>query len=142
MALAGAACLAAAVFAGALLWRSVLTSDGTSTPTPTRVSTPTEAAAGASATKLPPAPADDGPAEGGLTDPELRSQVWSTILSFYANVRGCADVLSSGIRVNQQPDAAGSWEETWDVSACGEPAALKIQFTVAPDGGIFYDITE
>lgn len=139
---AGAVCLAAAFLAGVLLWRSVLISDDASTATPAGISTPTQAAAGARATERPPAAVDDGPAEGGLTDPELRSKVWSTILSFYANVRGCTDVLSSEIRVNQQPDAVGSWEETWDVSACGEQVALRIHFTVSPDGGIFYDISE
>jgi hypothetical protein len=114
----------------------------TSTPTFARSATPTGEAAGAIATVLSPAPDHEGPAEGGLTDPELKEQVWSTIVSFYANVRGCTDVSTRGIRVSREPDATGSWEETWEVSACAERAALKIRFTAAPDGGYFYDITE
>jgi hypothetical protein len=144
LALVAAACLAAMMFAGAVLWRlaPTLISERTSTPTPARGAPPTGDADGAFPTELPPASGDEGLAEGSLTDPELRSQVWSTIVSFYANVRGCTDVSSRGIRVSREPDAIGSWEETWDVSACAAPAALKINFTVAPDGGIFYDITE
>jgi hypothetical protein len=144
LALAAAACLAAVLLAGAFLWRSArpLITDATSTPTPASGSTPTAEAAGATPTVHPTAPDDGGPAEGGLTDPELKAQVWSTIVSFYANVRGCNNVSSADIRVSEEPDATGSWEETWEVSACAETASLKIRFTVAPDGGIYYDITE
>jgi len=136
LALAAASCLAAVGFAGAFLWRSARTLSSSVT------STPIAEATRAIATALPPAPDDEGPPEGGLTDPELKAQVWSTIVSFYANVRGCNDVSTGGIRVSQEPDATGSWEETWEVSACAEAAALKIRFTAAPDGGFFYDITE
>jgi hypothetical protein len=128
------------VFAGVVLRRSVVisTSAATSTPSPARGATPT----GDFAQESPTASDDEGPADGGRTDPELKAQVWSTIMSFYTNVRGCTDVSSTRIRVSQEPDASGSWEETWDVSACGAGAVLKIRFTAAPDGGIYYDITE
>jgi hypothetical protein len=144
LSLAAAACLAAVLLAGAFLWRSArpLITDGTATPRTADGSTPTGEAAGETPTVHPTAPDDGGPAEGGLTDPELKAQVWSTIVSFYGNVRGCNDVSSADIRVSEEPNASGSWEETWEVSACAETASLKVEFTVAPDGGIFYDITE
>jgi hypothetical protein len=90
-----------------------------------------------------PATAESGAAaEGGLTDSVLRSQVWSTIVSFLGNVRGCADVSSTAIEVTQEPDASGSWEEAWAIVACGEPKVLKVKFTVSPGGGLYYDIVE
>ena len=84
----------------------------------------------------------DGPAEGGLTDNELRGDVWDTIRSFYSNVRGCSDVSSQSIEVAKPPDDSGSWQEEWRVTACGTGQLLTIAFTVTADGGIYYDIRE
>ena len=83
-----------------------------------------------------------GRLEGGLTDPLLRAQVWSTIESFHTNVRGCDEVRPVNIEVTQQPDSSGSWEEAWSIVACGQAKVLKITFTVPPDGGVYYDIAE
>jgi hypothetical protein len=136
--------MATVVIAAALIRRGVpeLTADLTRPPGPILGSTPTGAETHPIPTDPPQTANGEGPAEGGFTDTELRAQVWSTIVSFYTNVRGCTDISSGGIRVTQQPDATGSWQETWEVSACGEGAELKIHFTVASDGGIFYDISE
>jgi len=140
----GLSCLAAAVSAGIFLWRSVpgMISTQASIRTTPPGAPATNAAAGEVLSEPAPLPDGNGLAEGGLTDPMLKSQVWSTILSFYDNVRGCADVSSSRIAVSREPDATGSWQETWDVVACGQTASLKILFTVSQDGGIFYDISE
>ena len=83
-----------------------------------------------------------GPVHGGLSDPDLKSDVWSTVGSFYRNVRDCPDVSSIAIEMIKEPDAAGVWKEAWSVSACGETAILTITFTPSPQGGIMYDISE
>jgi hypothetical protein len=77
-----------------------------------------------------------------LTDAELKSQVWDTILSFYANVRDCEDVRNANIAVLQDVDDEGVWEETWTVVSCGESAELIITFTPDGSGGHYYDIRE
>lgn len=140
----GLTCLIGLVLAGVFTWRSV--PGAISTAASTRETPPgavaTIEAFGEVPAELSSLPAEAGPAGGGLTDPELKLLVWSTITSFYDNVRGCSDVSSSRIGVSRDPDTTGSWQETWEVVACGEAAKLKILFTVASDGGIFYDIVE
>jgi hypothetical protein len=95
-----------------------------------------------------PAPASEmktqaaRPADGGLTDEVLRLRVWSTITSFYANIRNCASISSTGISVAQPPDSTGSWKEEWAIVACGKSQVLAILFTVTPEGDVFYDISE
>jgi len=93
-------------------------------------------------TSSPAAAVSSTPVEGGLTDSLLRSQVWSTIISFHASVRGCTEVSSTKIETTMEPDARGSWEEDWTIVACGETKRLKVKFTAAPDGGVYYDIVE
>lgn len=83
-----------------------------------------------------------GPVEGGLTDPELKSQVWSTIESFYRNMRDCTYVTNSEIKVTQQPAESGGWAEAWTISACGVHTVLRITYSMSPDGGVYYDIAE
>lgn len=94
------------------------------------------------ATSIPASPESAGPMVGGLTDGRLRSQVWSTIVSFQRNVRACTDLQGGKIEVTQEPDTSGSWEEAWNIVACGQSMNLKIRFTAHPEGGFYYDIAE
>ncbi|MFH1183969.1 MAG: hypothetical protein V1755_02880 [Chloroflexota bacterium] len=48
-------------------------------------------------TALPAADPVARPALGGLGDPDLKSDVWDTVPSFYRNVRDCPDV--SGVAI-------------------------------------------
>ena len=83
-----------------------------------------------------------GPAEGGLADQLLKSDVWKSIQDFYASNRNCKDVSSSGIEVTQTPDSSGVWREAWTVKACGETAVLHVEFTPSPQGGTDYHVTQ
>ena len=83
-----------------------------------------------------------GPAQGGRGDSLLKSDVWNSIVSFYASSRNCTDVSSTKIDVTQSPDSNGVWQEEWTVVACGETAVLKLKFTPSPQGGTDYHITQ
>lgn len=89
-----------------------------------------------------PGPASGGPADGGRADQLLKSDVWKSIVDFYANSRNCTDVANTAIEVTQDPDASGVWKEAWTVAACGETTVLKVEFTPSPKGGTDYHITQ
>lgn len=137
-----AACILGAVIAA----RAFPTVPGFLPPTSTTAAPPanrTESTATAPARTATAEPVQPfGPVQGGLTDAELKSQVWDTILSFYANVRDCEDVRNANIAVLQDVDDEGVWEETWTVVSCGESAELIITFTPDGSGGHYYDIRE
>ncbi len=82
----------------------------------------------------------NGPADGGLGDKTLKTDVWNSILN-YENGQNCTDVTSISIDVAQQPDSKGVWKEDWTVGACNSIVVLHITFTPDPKGGTNYDIT-
>ncbi|SRR5581483_328542 len=81
-----------------------------------------------------------GPVDGGLADPAVKHDVWSSLV-IYEKGLGCEDPESVLITVLQQPDAAGVWVERWDVNACGESHSYKVRFSPSPESGIVYAIT-
>jgi hypothetical protein len=83
-----------------------------------------------------------GPAEGGRGDNLLKSDVWKSIIGFYASSRSCTDVTNTKIEVTQVPDSSGVWQEDWTVIACGQTEILKVKFTPSPQGGTDYRITQ
>ncbi|HEY5982168.1 MAG TPA: hypothetical protein VIU38_01730 [Anaerolineales bacterium] len=118
----------------------VLTRDSKN-PGPVAISTSSPASASSPRAEITSL-ASPVPAAGGLTDDVLRGRVWATIMSFYSNVRGCAEVSSQEISVAVPRDATGSWVEAWTVTACSETQVLHIQFTTDSEGGVRYDISE
>ncbi len=83
-----------------------------------------------------------GPAAGGLGDSQLKSDVWASILNFYAANQSCTDVTNTQIEVTQQPTSNGVWKEAWSVDACGQTAVLNVRFTPSPKGGTDFNITQ
>jgi hypothetical protein len=83
-----------------------------------------------------------GPAAGGRGDSLLKTDVWNSIVGFYASSRNCTDVASTKIDVTQIPDSSGVWQEDWTVLACGQTEVLKVKFTPRPQGGTDYHITQ
>jgi len=83
-----------------------------------------------------------GPAAGGLGDNLLKTDVWNSIVNFYASSQSCSDVTSKQIEITQKPDSKGVWVETWTVDACGQTSTLNVTFTPNPKGGTDYKITQ
>lgn len=80
------------------------------------------------------------PANGGLADPVLKRDVWSSLVN-YEKGAGCDNPESVLISVLQAPDANGAWVERWDTDACGEAHTFKVRFSQSPAGGVVYTIT-
>ncbi len=95
------------------------------------------------ATSQPPngGSSSSGPADGGLGDKTLKTDVWNTILT-YEGGRSCTDVTGISIDVAQKPDSNGVWKEDWTVGACNTIVVFHITFTPDPKGGTNYDITQ
>ena len=81
-----------------------------------------------------------GPADGGLGDPLLKSDVWNAIVKFETG-QSCSDVTSTTIDVVSQPDSNGVWNENWTVNACGQTIVYKVKFKTDPKGGTSYTIS-
>lgn len=82
-----------------------------------------------------------GPAEGGLADPLVKRDVWSSIV-IYEKGNGCEDPESVLISIMQQPDSSGAWMEQWDVNACGKSSSYMVRFAQNPaGGGVVYSIS-
>lgn len=83
-----------------------------------------------------------GPASGGLGDSLLKSEVWNSIVNWFASNQNCSDMKSTRIDVSKSPDSNGAWEEAWTVQACGQTSVLVIDFTPSPGGGTDYTISQ
>jgi hypothetical protein len=86
-------------------------------------------------------PGGSGPVNGGLGDATLKTDVWNSIVGYYAG-KQCTDVTSLNIEVTQPIDAQGVWQEAWTVNACGQTEILNVKFTPSAQGGTDYAITQ
>ncbi len=80
------------------------------------------------------------PAAGGLADPTIKEEVWSSIVS-YENTNNCSDPESVQIAVLQEPDTTGAWVEAWDVNACGVDHSYAVHYSSNPTAGVIFSIT-
>jgi hypothetical protein len=83
----------------------------------------------------------NGPVDGGLGDPILKTDVWNSIVNAESQ-RNCTDVTSTAIDVVQQPGPDGVWVEDWSTNVCGTDTTFVITFTPDPNGGTNYHIKQ
>jgi hypothetical protein len=107
-----------------------------STTSPATSAPSTSVPNGSSSTSAPAG----GPAEGGLGDSLLKSDVWNAIVHFESG-QNCMDVTSTTIDVVNGPDSKGAWTENWTVNACGQTIVYKVKFATDPKGGTNYTIS-
>ncbi len=127
-----------AVFAGPVVSSAIQGFLGTPAADASTTALPSDQALSAATPEAPSV----GPVDGGRGDDILKTDVWNSIVGFYASSRNCTDVASTKIDVTQAPDSSGVWQEEWTVLACGETTVLKVKFTPSPQGGTDYHITQ
>ena len=77
----------------------------------------------------------------GIASEGLLADTMQAIADYELSQNGCADVslFSGTMLVNKTDD--GSWQELWQVNACGASHLYSVSFTPSASGGTDFSIT-